>query len=98
MRQAKEELKMTENRPIKQYKSGNIQAAIWFNEREVNDSIVGFKTVSLRRSWKDREKNIWRDEKLNLRKQDVPKLLVILNKIQEDLILNQDEKEGENDE
>jgi len=85
------------NRPIKTYKAGNIQAAIWFNEREVNDQIVGFKTVSIRRFWKDKD-NTWRDETINLRKQDLPKLQVVINKVQEELLLSQDEKEDDEDE
>ena len=82
------------NRPIKQYRAGNIQGAIWFNEREVKDAIVGFKTVSIRRSWKDKDKDMWRDETLNLRKQDLAKLAVIIGKLQEDLLLNE---EGDDD-
>ncbi len=85
------------NRPIKQYRAGNIQGAIWFNEREVKDAIVGFKTVSIRRSWKDKDKDLWREETINLRKQDIPKLMVILNKLQEELLLS-DNEEGEDDE
>ncbi|MFH1455340.1 MAG: hypothetical protein ABIF40_00120 [archaeon] len=75
------------NKPIKSYKSGCLQGAIWFNERTVEGNVVGFKTVSLKRSWKDKEKDIWRDESMNLRRSDIPKVLVILNKIQEDLFL-----------
>ena len=71
--------------PIKKYKSGNISGALWFNEREVNGNIVGFKTLSITRSWKD--KDVWRNEALNIRKQDIAKVLVILNKMQEDLFL-----------
>ena len=85
------------NRPIKQYRAGNLQGAIWFNEREVKDAIVGFKTVSIRRSWKDKDKDIWREETLNLRKQDLQKLAVILNKLQEDLLLSNDEQGDEDD-
>ena len=83
------------NRPIKSYRAGNIQGAIWFNEREVKDAVVGFKTVSIRRSWKDKDKDIWRDETLNLRKQDIPKLFVILNKLQEDLLLAQEDDDDD---
>lgn len=83
---------MGANRPIKQYRAGNMQAAIWFNEREVKDTVVGFKTVSIRRSWKDKDKDLWREETINLRKQDLVKLGVILSKIQEDLFLNQEEE------
>ena len=85
------------NRPIKKFKSGSIEAAIWFNEREKNGQIVGFNTVSLRRSWRDRQKNIWRDEVLNVRKTDIPKLLVILNKVNEELLLNKEETGEENE-
>ena len=85
------------NRPIKKFKSGSIEAAIWFNERERNGEIVGFKTVSLRRSWKDPKANIWRDETLNVRKTDIPKLLVILNKVNEELLLNKEEAGEENE-
>lgn len=80
------------NQPIKKYKSGLIQGAIWLNEKDVDGDKVGFKTASLRRSWKDKD-NQWRDETMNLRKADIPKALVILNKIQEDLLLGDDNDE-----
>ena len=83
------------NKPIKSYRAGNLQAAIWFNERQVKDAIVGFKTASLRRSWKDKDKDLWREETLNLRKQDLPKLAVLLAKLQEDLFLNEEEEDNE---
>ncbi|MAG47128.1 hypothetical protein CL617_00860 [archaeon] len=83
------------NRPIKKFKSGSLEAAIWFNERENNGEIVGFKTVSLKKSWKDKEKDVWRNETLNIRKQDIAKLLVILNKVQEELLLNKEDNENE---
>ncbi len=86
------------NRPIKKFRSGGIEAAIWLNEREVDGNIVGFKTVSLRRSWRDREKDIWRDETVNLRKGDISKALLVLQKAQEEVLLNREEKEGEGNE
>ena len=80
------------NRPLKKWRSGNISGALWFNERKVNgDTIVGFKTVSIRRSWKDKEKDLWRDETLNLRRQDLPKLMTILNQMMEELYLTDNE-------
>lgn len=80
------------NQPIKKYKSGLIQGAIWLNEKDINGDLVGFKTASLRRSWKDKD-NQWRDETMNLRKADIPKVLVVLSKIQEDLLLGDENDE-----
>ncbi len=84
---------MTNKPPIKKFRSGQLEAAIWFNERKLkDDSIVGFKTVSLRKSWKDDE-GVWRDATLQLRKHDVPKILVLMNKVMEELLLAHEEKE-----
>ena len=83
------------NRPIKQYKAGNISGAIWFNEKEKDNQILGFKTVSIRRSWKDK-KDIWRDETINLRRQDLPKLLTIIHQMMSELYLTEKE-ENENE-
>ncbi len=75
------------NKPIKKYRSGLIQGAIWLNEKKIEQDTVGFKTVSISRSWKNKEDGQWRDETMNLKKADIPKLQVILNKIQEDMLL-----------
>ena len=75
------------NKPIKQYKAGSISSAIWSNEREVNGNKVEFKTVSLRKAWKD-DKNVWRDATINLRRNDIPKVLLVLQKAQESLLLD----------
>ena len=81
--------------PIKKYKSGQIEAAIWENEREVNGNIVSFRTVSLRKSWMDKE-NIWRDATIQLRRNDLQKVILVLQKVQEELLL-QHEEEGEDE-
>ena len=86
------------NRPVKTYKAKNIQGAIWENEREKNGVVIGFKTISIRRSWYDKDKEMWRDETMNLHKTDIPKLLVILNKVQEELLLNHEDKQEESEE
>lgn len=88
---------MTNNKPVKTYRSGNIQGALWLNEKEKDGQIIGYKTLSVRRSWKDNEKNIWRDETLNLRKQDIPKVMLILQKLQEDVLLAHEEGEEEDE-
>lgn len=81
---------MVGNLPIKKWRSGNIQGALWVNEREVNGTTVGFKTVSLRRSWK-KEGDVWREEVMNLRRQDIPKLMTILHEMQKELFLTDEE-------
>lgn len=81
------------NRPIKEYRAGGIKTAIWFNEKEVDGNLVGFKTVTLSRSWRDRKANIWRNEALNLRKGDLAKAILVLNKAHEDILLSNEEKE-----
>ena len=81
------------NRPIKKFRAGQLEVAVWFNERKLkDDSIVGFKTVSLRKSWKDDE-GVWRDAVIQLRKHDLPKVLVLMQKTMEELLLAQEEKE-----
>jgi hypothetical protein len=83
---------MVGNLPIKKWRSGNIQGAVWSNKRELDrDGVkeeVEFKTFTLMRSWKDRNEDVWRNEKLNLKRQDIPKVLAILNRIQDELYLN----------
>ncbi|MBU2639194.1 MAG: hypothetical protein KKG75_00635 [Nanoarchaeota archaeon] len=92
---------MVGNLPIKKWRAGSIEGVVWSNKRNIERDgekmEVEFKTVTLRRSWKDRDQNIWRDEKLNLRKQDIPKLMVILNKMQEELFLSQSEGGGDDE-
>ena len=88
---------MTNKPPIKKFRAGQLEAAIWFNERKLkDDTVVGFKTVSLRKSWKDDE-GTWRDSTIQLRKQDVPRVIVLMNKVMEDLLLAQEEKEEDED-
>jgi len=86
------------NRPVKKYRSGNIEAAIWLNEKDMGDgSIVGFKTISLSRSWKKKDEDIWRSDVVHLRRNDIQKAVMVLQKAQEDLLLNEEaaEKEAE---
>jgi len=81
------------NRPVNKWRSGQLELAVWLNEREMKDgNLVGFKTLSLRKSWKD-DQGMWRDSTIQLRKHDLAKLQVLLNKAQEDLLLHQEEKE-----
>ena len=83
------------NRPIKKFKAGNIEAAIWSNEKEFNGGLTEFKTISLSRSYKKKDEDIWRSDVMHLRRNDLQKVILLLQKTQEELLLNQEQKEEE---
>lgn len=85
------------NRPIKDFSCGNIKAAIFLNEREVNGNIVGFKTISLSRSFKKKDENVWRSEQINMRRNDLQKAILVLQKAQEDTLLDSKEESDDNE-
>ncbi len=86
------------NRPIKKWRSGNMEAAIWLNERKNDGDKIQFKTASLTRNWKKKDEDIWRSDVINLRRMDVPKAIVLLQKIQEELYLSSEEVQEEKEE
>ena len=75
-------------RPISKYKAGGIEAAIFKNEREHNGVVVGFNTVSLSRSFKKKGEDIWRHEVIHMRRSDIPKAVLVLQKAHEELLLD----------
>ena len=81
---------------IKSVRSGNFEATIWDNEKDFGEGgIVGYQTISLRKTWKD-PNGTFRDQNLHLRKQDVERVLVLLRKVQEHLLLEgEDGKKGD---
>ncbi|MEK6933033.1 MAG: hypothetical protein AABW56_04555 [Nanoarchaeota archaeon] len=83
------------NRPIKKFRSGNIETAIWSNEKEFNGGLVEFKTITLSRGYKKKDEDIWRSDVINLRRNDIQKCILVLQKAQEELLLNQEQKEEE---
>ena len=83
------------NRPIKKWRSGNLEVAIWLNERINNDTKVEFKTLSLTRNWKKKDDDVWRSDVMNLRRMDIPRVMVLLQKAQEELFLTSQEHENE---
>lgn len=85
-------------RPIQKFRSGQLEVAVWLNERKIkDDTVVGFKTVSLRKSWKD-DKDVWRDATIQLRKHDIPRVIVLMQKVMEELLLSQDDKDEKEEE
>jgi len=84
------------NRPIKKFKSGLIEAAIWLNTKKDEDgNEVGFKTISLSRSYKKKDEDIWRSEVINLRRGDLVKFQAVLNKVIDEMYLTQTEEKEE---
>ena len=83
------------NRPIKKFRAGAIEAAIWLNEKEIEGNIVVFKTVTLSRSWKDNKQGIWRNEVINMRKGDLGKAILVLSKANEEVLLKDPDEKGE---
>ena len=77
--------------PIKVYKSGNFEGSIWKNQKDFGEGggIVEFKSVTIRKTWRDNS-IVLREQRINLRKNDVEKMIVILRKIQEELHLKED--------
>ena len=89
---------MPTNIPIQKFKAGNIEVAIWSNKREVHGDTVEFKTVSLSRSYKKTGEDIWRSDVINLRRNDIQKVILVLQKAQEDLLLSPSHSRDEDDE
>jgi len=79
---------MPGNLPIKKFRAANIEVAIWSNKRDVDGAQVEFKTVSLSRSYKKSKEDVWRNEIINLRKGDIQKAILVLQKAQEELLLS----------
>lgn len=80
------------NRPVKSFRCGNFSGAIWANEKQMPEGMVSFMTASLRKSWKDKSGS-WRDETVNLRKNDIAKAVLLLNKLQEEMFFSDTEVE-----
>lgn len=77
------------DRPIEKWRIGNIEAALWQNRRDMNGAEVTYWTVSLGRSFKKKDEGIWRNEVINnLRRNDIPKLIAILQRVQDHLYFN----------
>ena len=81
---------MATNMPINKFKAGNIEAAVWSNKKEINGATVEFKTVSLSRSYIKKGEDMWRNDVINsLRRNDLQKVILVLQKAQEALILTE---------
>lgn len=61
--------------PIKNYRTGTMEVALW--ENEIEDKT--FRNITISRSYKDKEDN-WKNTN-NIPVDDIPKLVAILNEV-----------------
>jgi len=77
--------------PEKRFSAGAIVATVWQNEGKSKDGqVVGYKTVSLQRRYKDKDGN-WKSAG-SFRISDLPRASLVMQKAFEYLVLK--EKEG----
>ena len=88
---------MQGQKPIKKYRSGNFELAFWENERPVNDALVSFTTMTLSKSFKKKDDDTWRNETIHIRRMDLPKIHVLINKGIEETYLTDTHEEEEDD-
>ena len=77
------------NRPVKKWRSGAIEVSVWINEKEKDGNLIEFKTISLKRSWK--QDGVWRDSVINLRRNDLPRVVAVLNEALREMYLEPEE-------
>lgn len=79
-------MKMANERPIRKFKAGGIQIAVWENQvsgRDGNEETV--HNVTIERRYRDKQGN-WKSTS-SLRMADVPKAIIALNKAYETMSL-----------
>jgi hypothetical protein len=84
---------MGRNMPEKKFRSGAIAATIWANSAVRDNKPVTYRTISLQRSYKDKN-DAWQNTD-SLRTSDVPRAILVLQKAYEYVALNSDEIEEE---
>ena len=72
-------------KPINKFQAGNIDAAIWKNEIEVNEKKVDTKSISLRKSWKNGDE--WKDSTIHLMPNEIQRALLVLREAQKDVLM-----------
>ncbi|MFH1209181.1 MAG: hypothetical protein V1663_00105 [archaeon] len=86
------------NRPVEKWRLSNWEICVWENKKDFNGGETIYKTVTLTKSFKKRDEDIWRSEVINnIRRNDLVKLRLLLNKAEEYLYFDVIEKEDEDD-
>jgi len=77
--------KTSENQPYQKFVAGGVSATIWSNKAEKEGKEIEYKTISIERSYKDKEDN-WRKTS-SMRLSDLPKVELVSRKAFEFLTL-----------
>ncbi len=79
---------MEKNIPEKKFSTGVIIATVWQNQgKGRNGEVVGYRTVSLQRRYKDRD-GVWKTAN-SFRINDLPKASLVLQKAYEYIVLRE---------
>ena len=81
------------NLPEKKFRSGAIAATIWANSTVRDGKPATYRTISLQRSYKDKNDE-WKSTD-SMRVNDLPKAVLVLSKAYEYLALNSEEIDEE---
>ena len=81
------------NKPIFKVRSGAIDCAVFKNVYEKDKKKFEVLTCSLNRSYTKDDGKTWEHETINLRKNNLINMIVVLQAIQNELFLNKSEKE-----
>lgn len=82
----------TKNIPEKKFSTGTVCATVWENQgKSKTGEIIGYKTISLQRSYKDKN-GAWQNTS-SLRINDLPKAALVLQKSYEYIVLRE-QREG----
>ena len=85
------------NKPIFSVRAGSIQGAVFLNKIKGTNNKPDFEvqTISLSRSFTKDEGKTWEQQAINMRKNDLAKLQVVLTKLLEQQFLNTKEVDSE---
>jgi len=87
---------MVQNLPVKKFRIGNIDSAIWENKKKMNGNEIVYRTVSISRSFRKKDEDIWRSEVINnIRRNDISKMMAILRKVEDYLYFEAGKEEKE---
>ena len=88
------------NQPVKKYRISNWEGVVWDNKKKLSNGVeVGYKTITVSRSYKKKDEEIWRNEVINnIRLNDIGKLQAILDKLQDFLYFEARQQEEDEEE